>query len=42
MTAEVSPENAGLPVAISYSTAPSEKRSVRESTASPRACSGDM
>ena len=30
------------PVAISYRTAPNEKRSLRVSTDSPRACSGDM
>lgn len=42
MTAVVAPLNARSPVAISYSTAPKLKRSVRESTFSPRACSGDM
>ena len=40
--ASVAPLNGGRPVTISYSTAPSEKRSVRTSTSSPRACSGDM
>ena len=30
------------PVAISYSTTPNENRSVRTSSSSPRACSGDM
>lgn len=36
------PANAGRPATISYRTAPSEKRSVRASTRSPLACSGDM
>ncbi len=36
------PSKGRRPVAISYSTTPSEKRSVRASSASPRACSGDM
>jgi hypothetical protein len=40
--AEVFPENAGNPVAISYSTAPNENRSVRASSSSPAACSGDI
>ena len=35
-------ENAVCPVTISYSTAPKEKMSVRASSSSPRACSGDM
>ena len=35
-------EKAILPVAISYSTTPKENRSVRASSSSPRACSGDM
>ena len=35
-------EKARRPVAISYSTAPKENRSVRASTFSPRACSGDI
>jgi hypothetical protein len=39
---EVFPENAGNPVAISYTTAPNENRSVRGSNSSPPACSGDM
>ena len=42
MTADVAPEKAGRPVAISYSTRPREKRSLRPSSALPRACSGDM
>src|SRR4029434_7879486 len=41
-TAVVLPPNAWTPVTISYSTAPSENKSVRESIDSPRACSGDM
>ncbi len=40
--ADVLPPKAVTPVAISYSTAPNEKRSLRWSSASPRACSGDM
>ena len=39
---EVSPRNGSVPVAISYSTAPKENRSVRASSSFPRACSGDM
>ncbi len=39
---ELEPSNGILPVAISYSTAPNEKRSVRESTSFARTCSGDM
>ena len=42
ITAVVPPVNAGRPDAISYNTAPNEKRSVRWSSSSPRACSGDM
>src|SRR6516225_3929222 len=38
----VVPSKAGRPVAISYSTAPKLKRSVRASSFSRRACSGDM
>ena len=38
----VSPLNACCPVAISYSTSPNENTSVRASSGSPRACSGDM
>ena len=38
----VAPVNVSLPVSISNSTMPSEKMSVRRSTASPSACSGDM
>ena len=38
----LSPGNARRPVAISYSTLPNEKRSVRASTLRPVACSGDM
>src|SRR5258708_13756770 len=40
--AEVSPRNGIAPVAISYNTAPNEKRSVRASSCFPLACSGDM
>ena len=36
------PGRAAVPVAISYSTTPSENRSVRASSAFPSACSGDM
>src|SRR5215472_18422505 len=42
ITPEVRPENACWPVAISYSTAPKENRSVRPSKSSPRTCSGDI
>ena len=42
MTADVSPRNGSVPVAISYNTTPKENRSVRESSSFPRACSGDM
>ena len=42
MTAEVFPLNAACPAAISYSTAPRLNRSVRASSSSPRACSGDI
>jgi len=42
MIAELLPEKAGRPVAISYMTRPKEKWSVRTSSFSPRACSGDM
>ena len=38
----VSPEKAGRPVAISYSTEPKLKMSLRASTFRPSACSGDM
>jgi hypothetical protein len=38
----LSPVNGRPPVAISYSMTPSENRSLRESTAPPDACSGDM
>ena len=41
-TAEVPPGNGTDPVAISYSTTPSENKSDRASNSSPRACSGDM
>ncbi len=41
-TAVVWPGKLWRPVAISYSTTPNENRSVRGSTSSPRACSGDM
>ncbi len=40
--AAVAPPNARRPVAISYSTKPKEKRSVRVSSFSPRVCSGDI
>ena len=36
-----SPVNGGRPVSSSYSRQPVEYRSLRESTRSPRACSGD-
>ena len=36
------PRNGRTPVAISYSTTPSENRSLGGPTVSPRACSGDM
>ena len=42
IAAEVSPRKGKAPVDISYSTAPNEKRSVRESNSLPKACSGDM
>ena len=42
ISAEVSPRNGSVPVAISYSTTPKENRSVRASSSLPRACSGDM
>ncbi len=42
MTAVVLPGKLTRPVAISYSTTPNEKRSVRWSSSSARACSGDM
>ena len=42
ITAGDDPPKAFLAVPISYSTMPSENRSLRASTASPRACSGDM
>ena len=38
----VSPRNGSFPVAASYRTIPSEKRSVRASSGLPSACSGDM
>ena len=38
----VAPENAFLPVAISYSTHPNEKMSVRPSASRPSSCSGAM
>ena len=41
-TAVVAPRKGTAPVAISYSTAPKLKRSLRTSRVSPRACSGDM
>jgi hypothetical protein len=42
ITAAVEPPNGTVPVAISYSTTPSENKSDRKSSASPRACSGDI
>ena len=42
MTPELSPRKGMAPVAISYSTAPNEKRSVRESNSLARTCSGDI
>jgi hypothetical protein len=42
IAAALGPGKGGVPVAISYSTAPREKRSLRRSISSPRACSGDM
>ena len=42
IAAEVSPRKGSVPVAISYSTTPSENRSVRRSSVLPSACSGDM
>ena len=42
MLAWLSPGNARSPVAISYSTAPNAKMSVRASTARPSSCSGAM
>ena len=42
ITPGVSPRNGGTPVAISYSTAPKENRSVRVSSSLPLTCSGDM
>src|SRR4029450_3119062 len=42
MRPAVFPENGCAPVAISYSTTPNEKRSVRASTSCPRTCSGDI
>ena len=42
ITAVVAPRNGTAPVAISYSTAPKLKRSLRTSSSSPRACSGDI
>ena len=38
----VFPSNARFPVAISYSTAPNAKMSVRASASSPSSCSGAM
>ena len=40
--ATVLPGKASFPVDISYSTAPKENRSVRVSSGSPFACSGDI
>ncbi len=41
-SADVAAENGRQPVAISYSTHPSEKTSERGSTDRPLTCSGDM
>jgi hypothetical protein len=41
-TAGVFPGKGSLPVVISYSTTPKEKRSERPSISSPLDCSGDM
>ena len=40
--AELAPWNGRCPVTISYSSTPTLKRSLRGSSSSPRACSGDM
>jgi hypothetical protein len=42
ITPALSPRNANVPVAISYSTAPSENKSVRASSSCARTYSGDM
>jgi hypothetical protein len=42
ITADVSPRKGKVPVAISYSTAPNENKSVRASNSLARTCSGDM
>src|SRR5579862_5471219 len=42
ITAELSPRKGNAPVAISYSTAPKENKSLRASTSLARACSGDI
>src|SRR5580704_4953156 len=42
IAADVEPQKGRAPVAISYNTAPKENRSVRASSSSPMACSGDM
>ena len=42
ITPELSPRNGNAPVAISYSTAPKENKSVRASSFLARTCSGDM
>jgi len=39
---ELSPSNGILPVAISYTTAPNENKSVRASSSFAFTCSGDM
>ena len=42
MTPELSPRKGSAPVAISYSTAPNENKSVRASSSLARTCSGDI
>ena len=42
MTPELSPRKGNVPVAISYSTAPKENKSVRASNSLARTCSGDI
>ena len=42
ITPGLSPRKGSVPVAISYSTAPNENKSVRASRSFARACSGDM
>ncbi len=42
ISADVSPRKGKVAVAISYSTVPNEKRSVRASSSLPLVCSGDI